>query len=81
MDPKIGIKEGILILLDILKVKEPCILNMILILGSCCQLWKYSRVFIFNIIYIFDISAEPLGDFKEANYNHLFLLLIVPQKE
>lgn len=51
---------------------------MALVLGSGCQLVKYSYVFMFNIIYIFDISAEPLGDFKEANYNYLFLLLIVP---
>lgn len=49
-------------------------------LGSRCQLGEYSCIFKFDTIYVFDISAEPLGDFKEPNYNHLFLSLIEPQR-
>lgn len=49
-------------------------LNTELVLGS------HSCVVVFNTIYISDTSTEPQGDFKEANYNYLFLLLMVPQK-
>lgn len=53
-------------------------LNTELVLGSHCQLGQYSCVVVFNTIYISDPSTEPQGDFQEANYN--FLLLMVPQK-
>lgn len=55
-------------------------MNTAFVLGSHCQLGQYGCVIVFNTIYISDTSAEPLGDFREDNYNYFFLLLMVPQK-